>query len=45
MGEPRKTLRTHSRKELAPRRPPILLGVVVTAVAVLLFAVISGLLN
>lgn len=45
MSEPRRSPRTHSRKELAPARPPILLGMVVTASAVVLFAVLSRLLN
>lgn len=37
--------RTHSRKELAPARPPLLIGVLVAGSAVMLFWVLAGLLN
>lgn len=37
--------RTHRRHEIAPARPPVLIGVIVVACAVLLFAALSQLLN
>ena len=37
--------RTHRREELAAPRPPVLLGILVTGAAVLLFAALTHLLN
>jgi hypothetical protein len=37
--------RTHSRRELAPARPPVLLGLLVAGSAVMLFALLTQLLR
>ena len=45
MAQGSKPPRTHRRAELAPARPPVLLGLLVASAAVLLFAALSHLLN
>jgi len=42
---PPRSTRNHSRKELAPARPPILLGVVIAGAAVMLFALLTQVLG
>jgi hypothetical protein len=45
MEKASRSARTHSRKELAAPRAPIFLGLAVAGSAVMLFAILSHLLN
>ena len=45
MARASRSPRTHSRKELAPARAPVLLGFLVAGIAIALFAAVTRLLG